>query len=277
MSIPPSQYPQKFKEDIFVNFCHNNSSPYEEVQHFHEYHYEFCFILKGSAEYYFDFEQYTISNKNVIFLDKKMPHLSLESTDEACERIVINFNDNYLKSLSLDYYFLTEIFKTPIFDIPYDYKDSFRQMLTDLVYESDYPSNFSANLISGTFYRLLVTMYRIATNTQIKKLLPTNPIIEMATKYIWNNFSSDITLDSVAEVCHINKYYLSKLFKSIKNETFISYLNSIRVQNASDLLINTDKSISEISQICGFNSQNHFCEVFKSKKGVSARDFRKFK
>lgn len=275
MSIPPSQYPQKFKEDIFVNFCHNNSSPYEEIKHVHDNHYELCFVLKGSAEYYFDFEQYSISNENVIFLDKKMPHLS--TINEPCERIIINFNDSYLRSLSLDYSIIMTIFQTPVFEIPFGYADTFKQMLTNLSYESDYPSIFSKNLVSGTFYRLIVTMYRIATNTYKKEKLPANPIIEMATKYIYNNYGSKITLENVADLCNVSKYHLSKLFKTEKNETFVSYLNSIRVQNAADLLVNTDKSILEISMMCGFNSQSHFCEIFKAKKGISARSFRKSK
>lgn len=54
MSILPSQYPQKFKEDIFVNFCLGESASREQIQHFHDKHYELCFVLKGSYDYYFD-------------------------------------------------------------------------------------------------------------------------------------------------------------------------------------------------------------------------------
>lgn len=275
MSILPSQYPQKFKEDIFVNFCSKEGASREQIRHFHDNHYELCFVLKGSFDYYFDFEKYSVPAGNVIFVDRKVSHFSEEANGEKCERIIINFSDNYLRSLSFTSFFLSETFPSPVTDISHSFDNIFKPILTDLVYESDYPSGFSENLIRGSFYRLLVTLYRIVTNTQTQKKLATNPVVEMASKYICNNFGKDITLDKISKTCNVSKYHLSRLFKSEKNETIISYLTSIRIQKASELLINSEKSIMEISQICGFNSHNHFCEIFKSKKGISPREFRK--
>ncbi len=277
MSIPPSQYPESFREDIFVNFCRNGSSPTEAIQHFHSYHYEICFVLKGSAVYYYDFESVTITPHDIIFLNKKTAHLSIEDKFEDCERIIINFNDRFLRKFSLNYHFLNQIFTEPVFKIPSNRESDITNILTELVYESDYPSNFSTNLINGNVYKLLVTMYRVVTNTHIEKILPTNPIIETATKFICKNYAANITLEDVANHCHVNKCYLSKLFKSIMGINFISYINSIRIQNAAEMLTDTDKSIAEISDCCGFNSQNHFCSVFKATKGVSPSEFRKAK
>lgn len=275
MSIPPSQYPEKFKEDIFVNFCHTNSDNKSEEQHFHDFHYEICFVLNGKTKYFFDLQKYELSVDDVIFVNKKTPHLIVDNNDD-CDKIIINFNDHFLKKSSLNFHFLTEIFSNHIFKIPGEYANDFIHLLTELVYESDYPSSFSSKIINGNVYKILVTMYRIVTKTQLNKSLPTNPIIEAATKYICQNFNENLTLENVASKCHVNKCYLSKLFKSIMGVNFINYVNSIRIQNASKMLINTDMSIMEISEKCGFNSQNHFCEVFKNVKGVSAREFRKF-
>lgn len=277
MSIPPSQYPETFREDIFVNFCRNGSSPTEAINHFHTYHYEICCVLSGSATYYYDFETVKVTPHEIFFLNKKKSHLSVEDKTEDCERIIINFNDRFLRKFSLNYHILTQIFENPIFKIPSGHESDFTSILTELVYESDYPSTFSTNLVNGNVYKLLITMYRIVTNTHLEKVLPTNPIIETATKYICQNFSANLTLDDVAEYCHVNKCYLSKLFKNIMGVNFISYINSLRIQNASILLLDTDKSIAEIASSCGFNSQNHFCDVFRKAKGISAREFRKLK
>ena len=276
MSIPPSQYPEKFKEDIFVNFCHIKPEKNSEQLHYHDYHYEIAFILKGKTTYFFDLNKYELKENEVIFVNKKLPHLTVDDEKENCEKIIINFNDHFLKKSSLNFHFLTEIFASPIFSVPDEHSGDFVHLLTELVYESDYPSSFSSKIINGNVYKLLVTMYRIITKTQLNKVLPTNPIIEAATKYICKNFSENLTLEDVASKCHVNKCYLSKLFKSIMGVNFINYVNSIRIQNASKMLINSDMSIMEISEKCGFNSQNHFCEVFKNVKGVSAREFRKF-
>lgn len=278
MSIPPSQYPESFKHDIFVNFCHNSSSPTEAISHFHNHHYEICLMLKGNATYYYnDLDSAELSPETVLFLDKKTIHLSIEDTSSDCERVIINFNDNFLHKFSIDYYFLNQVFANSVLKIPQNCKADFDKTLAKLVYESDYPSVFSEHLVNGYVYELLVTMYRITTDTHIEKVLPTNPIIEMATKFICHNYQKDITLDDVSNYCHLNRCYLSTLFKTTMGMTFIKYLNSIRIKNATALLLETKKTISEIADECGFNSQNHFCDVFKEIKGISPRDFRKSK
>ena len=276
MSIPPNQYPEEFKEDIFVNFCHDDSALSERSQHYHNLHYEICFVLKGKTTYFFNFSKHVISKHNVIFINKKTAHLSVDQTNEPCERIIINFSDKFLKKYSLNYHFLTEIFTNPMLEIPRERSSNFTHLLTELVYESDYPSSFSSHLVSANVYKLLVNLYRIATGSNLSKILPTNPIIEAATKHICQNYSSNLTLESVAEYCHVSKQHLSRLFKNIMGVTFINYLITIRIHNASIMLVDTNKSIMEISEECGFNSQNHFCDTFKRIKGVSARDFRKF-
>lgn len=274
MSMYPSQYPEKISDEIFINFVSENSTSIEEKRHFHELHYEICFILSGASEYYFDFSKYILESQDCIFLDKKEIHFSLQKEENATKRVIVNFNDDFLRQYSLNWHFLKEIFEKPMFHIPSKSWGEISHLLTELVYEADYPSMFSSHLIRGNLYKLLITMYRIKTKTQFDKVLPTNQIIEAATKYICQNFSNRLTLDEVANFCHVNKYYLSKLFKKVMKVNFITYLNSIRVQNASLLLLESNDSILEISQKCGFNSQNHFCDVFRSVKGISARDFR---
>ena len=55
----------------------------------------------------------------------------------------------------------------------------------------------------------------------------------------------------------------------------IQYINIIRIHEASVLISETDKTLSEIAQECGYNSLKHFCGVFKQLKGITAGNFRK--
>ena len=61
------------------------------------------------------------------------------------------------------------------------------------------------------------------------------------------------------------------------NITVIDYLNNIRIKNACDYLINTDKGVLEISQLCGFNSSEYFSNVFKKFTTLSPSEYRKKK
>jgi len=274
MSIPPKKYPEKLEADLFVNFCKNDANVLEEIYHFHELHYEICFVLKGGCEYAFNYKEYKVSAYEIIFVDKNTAHQS-EITSPDTERIIINFNDAYLSKLGLPPITLAEIFQNLVFRLPNKYVSELSQLLTKLVYESDYPSVFSSRLTDGYIYEIFIMLYRLSKDMPAKYSFPINSIVESATKYITQNYSQDLTLSSIAEQCHVNKYYLSKLFKEIMGINLNSYINIIRVHEATRILTETDLSILEVSQACGYNSLKHFCEVFKKIMGVSARDFRK--
>lgn len=274
MSIPPKKYPEKLEEDLFVNFCKSDANVLEEIYHFHSNHYEICFVTKGGCEYAFDYKEFKLSPYEIVFINKGIAHNS-EITSPDSERVIINFNSEYLSKLGFSVIMLNEIFQTPVFKLPNKYTAELSHLLTKLIHESDYPSVFSSKLTNGYLYEIFVILYRISKDIPTKHNLPTNSIIESATKYITQNFSEDLTLSNIAEQCHVNKYYLSKLFKEIMGINLNSYINIIRVHEATRILSETDLSILEVSQACGYNSLKHFCEVFKKNMGVSARDFRK--
>ena len=52
------------------------------------------------------------------------------------------------------------------------------------------------------------------------------------------------------------------------------YINNFRLEKAKELLISTSMNISEIAYSCGFASPNYFSTTFKSKYGLSPKDFR---
>ena len=56
---------------------------------------------------------------------------------------------------------------------------------------------------------------------------------------------------------------------------FKEYLNYIRVQKASDMLRNTDLSVTGVAMACGFSDGNYFGDVFRRLTGVSPREYRK--
>lgn len=89
--------------------------------------------------------------------------------------------------------------------------------------------------------------------------------IDSAMRYIEKNYGSNITLDSTARLYNFSPAHFSRLFKSCTGDTFSKYLMNVRFEKAIMLLASTDKSITEISQECGFTSTSYFCDAFKRK------------
>ncbi len=97
----------------------------------------------------------------------------------------------------------------------------------------------------------------------------------LAKRYIDSNYAQNITLDTLAELTHINKYYLAHSFASCIGQSPISYLSSRRLQASMELLANTNHSIAQIASSTGFSSQSYFSQMFKKSVGITPQQYRK--
>lgn len=93
-------------------------------------------------------------------------------------------------------------------------------------------------------------------------------------RYIQENFINIKSLDEVAKKFFITKNHLCYLFKKQTGMTVISYINSLRIQQACVHLSNPSYSIIDISFLCGFSSPIYFNKVFKSFMGCTPSEFR---
>ncbi len=105
----------------------------------------------------------------------------------------------------------------------------------------------------------------------------TNPIIKKVCDYVEQNLSKDISLEMAADMAGVSSFYLSKLFKEEKGETFINFISDKRLEKSCELLANTELSIKEITAQVGYNDQNYYSRIFKSKYGFSPKEYRKDK
>lgn len=97
----------------------------------------------------------------------------------------------------------------------------------------------------------------------------------LAKRYIDSNYAQNITLDTLAEITHINKYYLAHSFASCIGQSPISYLSAKRLQASMELLVNTNHSIAQIASSTGFSSQSYFSQIFKKSVGMTPQQYRK--
>ncbi len=97
----------------------------------------------------------------------------------------------------------------------------------------------------------------------------------LAIEYMENDFASLDSINAIADKLGIS---LSHFTREFTKETGINpskYLTNIRMQNAMNLLTNTDLSIQEIAIKCGFSCGNYFSKIFKKMRYISPNQFRK--
>lgn len=94
------------------------------------------------------------------------------------------------------------------------------------------------------------------------------------TKFIEQNFQFQIKLQDVARVAFQSEAYFSHYFKSKFGLSFTEYLKQYRLRHAANLLISSNKSISEICEESGFSSMTFFNRSFKNFYSVTPSQFR---
>lgn len=99
--------------------------------------------------------------------------------------------------------------------------------------------------------------------------------VETVIAYMETHFSQSITLDMLGKISGYSGLHFLRLFKHDTGYTPHDFLTALRMNNAKNMLIYTDKSLSEIASECGFSSESHFKILFKKTTGFTPGIYRK--
>ena len=93
--------------------------------------------------------------------------------------------------------------------------------------------------------------------------------------YLQGHTDENMSLDDLAKKFFMSKSYLTRVFRNVTGFSVVEYITYIRVQKAQQLLRDSDTSITEIAEICGFGNITYFEKVFKQMTGFSPGKYRK--
>jgi two-component system, response regulator YesN len=145
----------------------------------------------------------------------------------------------------------------------------------DLIYiEDNFRLLSSFNSLDEIKYYIKDYIFKVKQLTD-QNLKREKSVIDIAKKYIEDNYSKNITMAEIANLVSMNYSYFSKLFKEETKMTFSSYLTMSRMEEAKRLLKDPINKISDISVKVGYDNAFHFSRAFKNYAGVSPNDFRK--
>lgn len=94
-------------------------------------------------------------------------------------------------------------------------------------------------------------------------------------KYIQENYNdSNLNVAMIADQFELNPSYLSRFFKEQTGENLLSYINNYRVERAKELLVNTDKTLVNISLEIGFVNAAALTRAFKKYEGITPGQYK---
>ena len=108
----------------------------------------------------------------------------------------------------------------------------------------------------------------------VAPLSPAEDKIFKIQQFIDQHFYEDIKIDALSKEFFISNFYLSHKFKALTGLSPKQYLMSVRLKQASLMLLNTDLPVSQIAEKAGFSNHSNFIKSFKSVYQLLPKDFR---
>ena len=101
-----------------------------------------------------------------------------------------------------------------------------------------------------------------------------NTALQPAVSYMQEHYSEDIYMTDLADKCYLGSSQFIKKFKECYGVTPVNYLTALRIDKAKYYLIKTEKPVSEIASLVGFDDASYFTRVFKRSEGMTPKEYR---
>lgn len=109
---------------------------------------------------------------------------------------------------------------------------------------------------------------------QVKHVVSDHPEINRIIDYVFSHLNQELTLKGMAKYVSMNEQYLSGLFKKETGESFITYVQRLRIEQAQFYLRETEHSITDICERVGFAHKNYFLKLFRKQTSFSPSEYR---
>jgi transcriptional regulator GlxA family with amidase domain len=129
-------------------------------------------------------------------------------------------------------------------------------------------------------FEFLVAMKQLLpqlNNKALPIILPTTDDEQMLqiTRFLEKNINERLTLEALSKQFNISERSMSRLFQATLHISFLQYLKSLRMVKAIELILKTNKPISDIAYSVGYTSISSFSDAFQEFTNSRPSDFRK--
>ncbi|CAM3230092.1 AraC family transcriptional regulator [Paenibacillus lupini] len=279
-SLPDILRYGSISEPLWIEFDRRIGYHSMDTTHYHR-SFEFFYLYSGERKFFIRDSVYPIQSGDLILVNSNFVHRTSELSQPNHERVVLHFDLPFFDGLSREE---TELLQSPFLDgYPIVRLNLQERLHLETLFESllrelnDRPPGYQLHIRNMATELLLLT----ARHMQKRKALPNvevTPVQRKVTdiiRHINQQFREPLHLDDLAKQFYISKGHLSRVFKEVTGFGFSQYINITRIKEAEHLLRETDLSITEISEQCGFENFSHFGKVFKELSGLSPRAYRK--
>ncbi|MBR1970630.1 MAG: helix-turn-helix domain-containing protein [Clostridia bacterium] len=213
-------------------------------------------IIKGNGTYIYLNKKLTVKEGDIVFIPENIYCYSEWQGNPEIEVIYVSCFMHYEQFL----------YEPQIINCDKEFKNDLIEIANLL--SVDYIKELEAYSL---FYKLLQKMLPQMAQSYISF----DKTLQTAIEFITNNWNNKFSISDLAKNCCVSESTLYHLFQKELGQTPVNFLNSIKINNAIKYLENSNYSISTISRLVGFNSENHFRKVFRSVTKATPSEFKR--
>ena len=124
-------------------------------------------------------------------------------------------------------------------------------------------------------YEIINYIYKNKELIEVKNQGKKNENLLKVLNYIYQNYSSQIKVETLASIMGLSEGETSRTFKKLTGQSPMDYIIHYRIKIATILLKNTSKSITDIAFEVGFSSSCYFTIAFKKITGLTPSEYKK--
>lgn len=262
-----------------LNFMLTESNNYYSPLHWHG-HLEIIFIQKGKMAAYINDRKYMLKKNDMLVVGSKELHSTRTwgDTDYLLLQIPIEYLSRVLNQVPLiqfQEYFpsITENSSSKNSSSGNDSQSELYHCLLALAEtykkkEDGYLLHFSS--VVYEFLYLLYKNHSRRISPQVKERENHNfERMEIIIAYVKAHYKEDISLNDAAKLVNLSPEHFCRLFKKHTGQTFLTYVNAVRLIHFHQELLATDYSINELMERSGITNYKVFIRLFKETYGTT--------
>lgn len=238
---------------------------------------EIVYVIKGSIDIAIDSDSFTLNEKEVeiINVDEAHKFYSKEDNKILIFNIDPGFFEKYYKDIK-NVFFYTTSTSNQVGEEYDELKAFLAKLLCEYVQKlEDYDEEIE-DLLIHLLYHLINNFHYLTTDKEeLKEKTEQLDRYHRISKYIFNNYNNNITLKDIAKKEFLSPHYLSHEIKYATGSSFTDLINQTRVEESIKLLLDSDISISEISDEVGFSHVRYYNKNFKEYYNCTPLQYRK--
>lgn len=151
------------------------------------------------------------------------------------------------------------------------YYDLFRKLCEHYDTALEYDEIRLQSLVLELVYAIIHDSEKLSHRAKVKN--SNYEAIEKVIRYVKENLTADLSLETVAQYVGFSPIHFHNCFKTATGKTLRDYVEEQRIKKAANMLITTDATLAQIAYECGFSSQSYFSFAFKRRMQMTPREY----